>query len=157
MSPKSPHTESLIDHARASGRGNEKIGPWSAIFLARQRLPTCCLAGKSPCAVKGGDPQWVNTPPGDCFAPVRVQSPGITKSRMPLGSQLDESMGDTPVRARSNTKVQLFRIRPFAVIVSAHSIRPHERDVMLSEQEPHNETRKSTELRQSPHQPKSNL
>ena len=30
ISPTVPHTESLIDHARASGRGNEKIGPWSA-------------------------------------------------------------------------------------------------------------------------------
>jgi hypothetical protein len=53
ISPKLPHTESLIDYTRASGRGSEKIGPWSAIFLARQRLPTCGLAGQSPCAVKG--------------------------------------------------------------------------------------------------------
>jgi hypothetical protein len=53
ISPKLPLTESLIDYAQASGRGSEKIGPWSAVFLARQRLPTCGLAGKSPCAVKG--------------------------------------------------------------------------------------------------------
>ena len=131
ISPRLPHTESLIDYTRASGRGSEKIGPWSAIFLARQRLPTCGLAGQSPSAVKRRRSTVGEYATRRLLRSVRGQSPGITKSRMPPGSQLDESMGDTPLHARSNTKVQLFRLRAFAVIVSAHSIRPHERDVML--------------------------